>query len=97
MRGSIEYQESLSRFSVQHALGRCLEMGILRNHQAEMGVSGRKIYSRGPDTEALPATLELLGQLLGKAPRPPKAEEDRADLSNVVPLLPKSEGGKTGA
>ncbi len=97
MRGTIEYQESLSRFSVQHVLARCLDMGILRNHQAEMGVSGRKIYSRGPDTEALPATLELLGQLLNKAPRPPKTEEDAADLSNVLPLLPKSEGGKTGA
>lgn len=94
MRGLIEYQESLSRFSVQNALGRCLEMGILRNHQDEMGVSGRKVYSRGPDADGLNATLELLRQILGKAPRPPKSEET-PDLSNVVPLISKSESGKS--
>ncbi|HCU24519.1 MAG TPA: hypothetical protein DF383_05835 [Deltaproteobacteria bacterium] len=86
LRGSLEFSESLSRFPIQNALAKFLEMGILKNHLEDMGPSGKKIFSPGPETELRAETLHLLETLLGKARQEPAVP---ANLSNVYPLLSK--------
>jgi len=91
MRGSIEYYESLSRFPIQNAIARFVEMGILKNHVEDMGPSGKKLFSPGPNLEVRENTLHLLETLLGKPRSQPRAKTDLSAFPNVFPFLPKSE------
>jgi len=46
LKGTLHYPESLSRFTVQNALAKFTQMGLLRNHVAEMGLNGRHYLSK---------------------------------------------------
>jgi len=92
MRGTLEYSESLSRFPIQNAIGRFVELGILKNHVEDMGPSGKKHFSPGPDLGARESTLLLLEKLLNKPHNNPRPGE-KPSFPNVIPLVPKSEKG----
>ncbi len=64
LRGTLQFSESLSRFTVQNAVQTYTEMGILRNHQAEMGPAGRKYLSQGPQWEKRNEIKTMLKKLL---------------------------------
>lgn len=65
LKGTLQYPESLSRFTVQNAIGKFTELGILRNHVAEMGAAGRHSFSKGSE-EKRKKNEELLSNLLNK-------------------------------
>ncbi|MFO1464512.1 MAG: 1-acyl-sn-glycerol-3-phosphate acyltransferase, partial [bacterium] len=91
MRGTLEYSESLSRFPIQNAIVRFVELGILKNHQEDMGPAGKKLYSPGPDLARRESTLLLLETLLCKPHSAPRREGEKPSYPNVIPLVPKSE------
>lgn len=93
MRGILEFPESLSSFPIQNAIARFVELGILRNHQEDMGPAGKKLFSPGPELEARETTLRLLEDLLGKPRSRPREKGEFSAFPNVIPLLPKSEKG----
>lgn len=65
LKGELKFPESLCRFTIQHALQTWLELGILKNHQDEMGAAGKKYYSAGPKWDQLAQEKSRLETLLG--------------------------------
>jgi glycerol-3-phosphate O-acyltransferase len=65
LRGLVVYPESLSQFTVQNAVHAYLEMGLLRDHSAELGKAGKKVLSLG-DKRKLDRVEKLLNLLLDR-------------------------------
>lgn len=66
LRGLLQYPESLSIFTIQNAVQTFLEMGILKNHEEDLGKPGKKIFSLSDDQEARKNAEELLDALLDR-------------------------------
>jgi glycerol-3-phosphate O-acyltransferase len=66
LRGSLQYAESLSRFSIQNAVHKFIEMDILKTLQAKTGPSGQHFYAPGHDMEKRREVEQLLKVLLGR-------------------------------
>lgn len=65
LKEELRFPEALSRFTIQNALARFAEMGVLQHHGKELGPKGKKIYSPGASAQRREEVEKTLKILLG--------------------------------